>query len=219
MSKAAKTTINDQITGVINKINDQNPVLVVLTAIGFILVVYYFIFLQGKIQETIALTSKIRDLRETLVTTKNDIQRSPQYKEQHSNLEKKIDSFNKMVKTKEEIPSALENLSRIAASKGVKIEQMMPDTARGETVLKNPEGKFIAIPIVIGARSSYHNFGRFMSAIEGEGIFSGISDFGLMTNPADSNQHLVKLVLKVIIFEKAEKVEKAEKAEKPKGKN
>ncbi len=212
MAKVTKSSIKEQVSDVISKINDQNPFLVVGIAIGVILVVYYFVFLQGKIKETTDLTTEISNLQQSLDSTNNNIQRSKQYKEEHSNLEQKIDNFNKMVKTKEEIPSALENLSRIAADKGVKIEQMMPDIARGETVLKNPDGKFIAIPIVIGARSSYHNFGRFMSAIENEGIFSGISDFGLMTNTADSNQHLVKLALKVIIFEKAEKVEK------PKGK-
>ena len=88
---------------------------------------------------------------------------------------------------------------------------MMPDEARNEVILENDEGNFITIPVVIGARSSYHDFGRFINKLEDAGIFLGISDFGIMSNSADSNNHLVKLVLRLVIFEQVDKNDKAAK--------
>ena len=208
MAKVTKSSLRDEITGLISKINNQNPFLIVGIILGFILVVYYFIFLQGKIKETTEIGGEVSNLQQSLDVTKNNIQRFSQYQDELKNLQNRLESLNKKVKTSEEIPSALENLSRAAADNGVKIEQMMPDTARGEAVLKNKEGKFIAIPIIIGARSTYHNFGKFVNVLEREGVFSSIPDFGIMVNPDDNNQHLVKLVLKIIIFEKLEKSEK-----------
>lgn len=211
MARNTQSTVNEQISKLISKINEQNPFLVVGIAAGIIIVLFYFVFFQSKIKETTALGSEITTLQQTLDETKNNLQRLSQYNQELANLRKKIDDLGKKIKTKEEIPTALESLSDLAAQNGVKIQQMRPDEARGETVLKNTEGKFISIPVVIGARSSYHDFGKFVNTIEQSGIFLGISDFGVMVNLDDSNQHLIKIVMRLVIFEKAEIVDKAVK--------
>ncbi len=214
MAKASSENINEQISKLISKINEQNPFLVVSIAAGVILVLFYFIFFQAKIKETTALGAEIGNLSQSLDQTKSDLQRINQYNQELDNLRKKIENFNKKVKSKDEIPVALESLSRLASDNGVKIEQMMPDEARSEIILSNAEGNFVAIPVVIGARSGYHDFGKFVNKLEDSGIFLGVSDFGVMTNSADSNQHMVKLVLRLVIFEK---VEKSDKPERKKG--
>ena len=194
--------------GLISKVNDKNPWIVVFVAIGLILAIYYVVFLQGKLKELTEITTTIDNSRQALDVTKNDIQRYVQYQEELKNLQRKLETLSKKIKSKEEIPGALQNLSQLSSKNGVKIEQLMPDTDRGKVLLKNNEGKFVAVPVIIGAKSTYHNFGRFLNALERQGIFSGVADFGLMVNPDDSNQHLVKLVLNIIIYEVADKEEK-----------
>ncbi len=211
MAKVTQDSISEEISKLVSKINEQNPFLIVGIASGVIAVVFYFVFFQSKIRETTALSAEIGNLSQSLEQTKSNLQRISQYNQELANLRVKIESFNKKIKSRDEIPVALENLSRLASDNGVKIEQMMPDEARSEVVFNNAEGNFVAIPIVIGARSSYHDFGRFINKLEAAGIFLGITDFGIAANSADSNQHLIKLVLRLVIFEAAEKSDKADK--------
>lgn len=208
MAKSGKGGIQDQITDLITKVNEKNPSIVIFVAVGMILAVYYVVFLQGKLKELTELSTTISNSQQALDVTKNDIQRYPQYQDEVKNLQGKITALSRKIKSKEEIPGALQNLSQLASKNGVKIEQLMPDTDRGKVLLKNKEGKYVAIPVIIGAKSSYHNFGRFINALEQQGIFSSVADFGLVTNPEDSNQHLLKLVLHIAIFEVADKDEK-----------
>lgn len=208
MATKYNKSIQDQVTDLITKANDKNPFMIVFVAIGLILAVYYVIFLQGKLKELTELSTTINNSQQALDVTKNDIQRFSQYQDEVKNLNKKLENLSKKIKSKDEIPIALQGLSQVAAKNGVKIEQLMPDTNRGKVLLKNKEGKFVAIPIIIGARSTYHNFGRFLNMVEKQGVFSGVADFGVMTNPDDANQHLVKIALNIIVFEVADKEEK-----------
>ncbi len=208
MARSAPEKIDEQISRVVTKINEQNPFLVVGISVGVLLVIFYLLFFQAKIKETTVLTAEIGNLQQTLDETKNNLARLNQYNQELLNLRQKINFLSKKIKSKEEIPAALESLSRVASENGVKIEQMMPDEGRSDIVLSNDEGNFTAIPVVIGARSSYHDFGRFINKLEDAGIFLGITDFGVMTNSADSNQHLVKLVLRLVFFEKVDKNDK-----------
>ena len=207
MARDVQINIGEEVSKLISKINEKNPYLIVGIGAGIILIGFYFIFFQAKFKEITILSAEMGNLRQTLEQTQSNLQRVNQYNKERANLNQKIENFSKKIKSKDEIPGALEKLSRLAAQNGVKIEQMMPDEAHSEVVLKNEEGHFISIPVVIGARSSYHDYGRFVDKLEDAGIFLGISDFGIMTNSADSNKHLVKMVLRLIIFEKVDKNE------------
>ncbi len=214
MPRVTQDNSSQSAARLISRINEQNPFLVVGIAAGVILVVFYLVFFQAKIKEATTLTGEIGDLQQTLDQTKSNLQRINQYNQELENLQKKIENFSKRIKSRDEIPGALENLSRFASEQGVKIEQMMPDETHSEIVLTNAEGNFVAIPVVIGARGSYHDFGRFINKLENAGIFLGSSGFGIMTNSANGNQHLIKLVLRLVIFET---VEKSDKPERKKG--
>lgn len=214
MAKVSQDKFIEESTQWFAKINQQNPFLVVWISVGVILVVFYLVFFQTKLKEMTALGAEIGNLAQSLDQTKADLQRIDQYNQELGNLRDKIENFNKRVRSKDEMPAAFEKLSRFAAEHGVKIEQMMPDEPRSEIVLSNAEGNFVGIPVVIGARGSYHDFGRFINKLEEAGIFVGVYDFGIMSNPEDSNRHLIKLVLRLVIFEK---VEKSDKPERKKG--
>ncbi len=207
MAKNTSSDISGNISSWIATVNEKNPFLIIGLFSGVLLIFFYLVFFQTKVKETTVLGGEIRNLQQSLEETENNLARKSQYVQELVNYNKKLDALNRKIKAKEDIPAALEKLSQLASDNNVKIEQMMPDEGRSEIVLKNPDGNFTAIPVVIGARSSYHDFGRFVNKVEESGIFLGISDFGISTNTADSNQHLVKLVLRLVIFEKVENKE------------
>lgn len=211
MAKNNPSLSGESLSATIAKINEKSPYLIVMIVAGAIAVFFYYAFFETKIKETTVLGGEIRDLHQTLDETHNNLLRIGQYQQEVAKLKTKIEKYSKRVKSREDIPSALESLSRLASENGVKIEQMMPDEAHNEIVFKNAEGNFIAIPVVIGAKSGYHDFGRLINKLEDAGLFVGLRDFGIVTNASDSNQHQVKLVLNLVIFEKADNVEKPER--------
>ncbi|MCC6758285.1 MAG: type 4a pilus biogenesis protein PilO [Candidatus Omnitrophica bacterium] len=214
MAKNSFGNIGDEISSAIEKVNAKNPYLIVGIVCGAILIMFYFGFFQSKLGEITILNGDIGNLKQSLDETKNNLQRLNQYNEEVTLYRKRVEVLSKKIRNKDDIPVALENLSRLAVQSGVRIEQMMPDEARGEVVHKTADTSYIAIPIVIGARSSYHSFGKFVNSLEKEGIFLGFSDLGILTNPADNNQHMVKLVLRLAVTEKIEKSDKASPADK-----
>ena len=214
MSKNNLGNIGEQVSAVIDRVNAKNPFLVVGIVCGAILVMFYSGFFQSKVGEITILNGDIDNLNQSLDVTKNNLQRLGQYNSEVELYSKRVEILSKKIRSKEDIPVALENLSRIAVESGIQIEQMMPDEARGEVVHKSADTKYIAIPIVIGATGSCHSFGKFVNKLEKEGIFLGFSDLGILTNPADPNDHLIKLVLRLAIPEKDEKTDKASPGEK-----
>jgi Tfp pilus assembly protein PilO len=109
--------------------------------------------------------------------------------------------MNYKIKSKEEVPMILENMSRIANKNNVRIEKLVPHPAI-EVLLENDEGQYLSVPIFIAAKSSYHNFGRFLNQLEVDEIFLNIPSFKIERQGNESAFHTVELKLDAIIFEK-----------------
>jgi len=67
--------------------------------------------------------------------------------------------------------------------------------------LKNNDGKYFALPILIECRSGYHDFGRFLTEIEKNDVFLMIEKFTITANTQDMLKHSIKLTVNAIILE------------------
>ncbi|HSV43787.1 MAG TPA: hypothetical protein VLJ10_04450, partial [Candidatus Bathyarchaeia archaeon] len=101
----------------------------------------------------------------------------------------------------DQIPVVLETFSRIANRNKVFIEQLLPDSTLGTPVLKNAEGKYYFLPMVVAAKSSYHNLGRFLNEMEREGALMQIDGILISQSAENPRQHQVKLSVKVVVLE------------------
>jgi len=198
------TTVNipEKFFQIVNKINEKNPYYLLLITIGGLCIVFYLFPIQFQGAALQALTPKVRDLGQDLENTRNNIQRIAQYQKELTQLKTKLDYINKKIKPKEELPALLEMISLIASKNNVKIEQVMPQTTAQKAVLDNSDGKYFAVPIVIEARSGYHDFGRFLNQLEQEGVFTDLSDFTFASEAMDANRHLIKMTMKTILLDK-----------------
>ncbi len=194
--------VKEEFGKVIAKINEKNPYYLIAGFLVLLLIVDYLVVMQFQLRTLSTLSPKIKGLSDELSVTENNIQRLPQYKKEIERLSSSLERINKKVRTKEEIPMILENISVIANRNGVKIEQIMPDTTTTDPILQNDSGAYYSIPIVVEAKSGYHELGRFLSDLEREGALLSIPDFTIGHNKSEPRANIVKMTLNVIVLEK-----------------
>jgi len=166
----------------------------------FVFLVYYFLFLGPQLASLSKITPEIKLKAEEIRSAKNDIKRVNDYKKQLEELQAKLAEVNVKVKSKYEFPVILENISKVALASGVKIDQIMPNPHDQELLLENKETKYFSFPILVEARSSYHNFGRFLNRIEKEDMILNVGTFTISSSN-NSKNHTIKMTLKAIVFE------------------
>ena len=196
--------IPEQILGLITKINEKNPYYLVVGLIVVILIVDYFCVMQFQLNTVGSLGSRIATLSQELETTETNIQRMSQYQIEVERLREKLERMSGKIRTREEVPLLLENISRIANKHAVQIEQIMPDKTEGEPILQNSDGEYFSIPVSIEARAGYHDFGRFLNELERDGDFFRVPEFVIAASSDDPMRHAIKLMINAIVFEKAQ---------------
>ena len=208
MIKAADMVM-EQASRIIARINEKNPYYVVIGIFIALLVVDYFLVLQFQMRSLNSLNPKITSLSQELQATKNNIQRLPQFQQERDRLKAQLDKTNRKIRTKEEVPVLLENVSLIANRNGVRIEQVRPDRAIDKPILTNEDGQYFSMPVVVEAASGYHHFGSFLNQLETEGDLVTIPEFVITASDKDTQRQRINLTINAIVFEKnIEKVAK-----------
>jgi Tfp pilus assembly protein PilO len=109
--------------------------------------------------------------------------------------------MNSKIRTREEIPLIIDTVSRLAKMHGIRVEEILPNASVSEPILKDNEGQYFSVPLLIKARAGYHNFGKFINQIEREENFFTLGDFSIETNPMDATHPSIKMNLNAIVFE------------------
>ena len=202
MAILEKQKIIDQISKVITKLNEKNPYAVVFGYIFVILLIDYLFIMQLQIGTLRALNPKLTTLAQEVITTRNNIERLPQYKEEATQLTRKLQSLQNKLRTRSEFPMILKEISEEANAQGVMIDQIMPNTSAEKQIAKTEDGPYFGIPVVIEARGGYHSFGKFLNALERGNVLFKVTDFTIASNTADPMTHEIKLTLLTIVLDK-----------------
>ena len=111
----------------------------------------------------------------------------------------------------------LENISLLANKNGIKIDQIMPYPQDQSVLLKDKIRKYYALPILLDARGSYHDVGRFLFQIEDENDFLKVDTF-TFSSGSSFRVHRFKLTLKAVVYEELDPEEQKKEAKKKKKK-
>lgn len=170
-----------------------------LAIVVAVLVVLYFQFLlRPQLSALGARMGKFGKIGSELSTAKDDIARMPQMKKVVAAYQSKIGRYEKVLPTEEGIPSLLEYLSEMARRSHVRIVGIVP----GSRNKIQRDQTYHEIPIMVTARSGYHQLGAFLQEIENSDRFMKISDIKIRSNAATLNKHDVDmLVLTYILLE------------------
>jgi type IV pilus assembly protein PilO len=206
----------DIITEKIKKLDPKYRYVIFGATLLLVFLLNYLIFLgplMGSLKKMSASTS---ELKQNLQNVKNDIARIDQNRAQLEKIRSQINEVKIKIRTKQEVPLILEDISRIANQNGVKIDQLMPLKDQQEVLAKNENVRYYSLPILIQARSGYHDLGSFLAQMEADKIFYSLSSFSVTSNPKETARQVVQLTVRSVISEKYDpKMEaKEEKAKK-----
>lgn len=156
-------------------------------------VVYiYFIFLP-QLTKDVVVTGKALTLSKDLKEGKNLIGQTDTFKKKVDEYKDKIELYEQKLPAQQEIPSLLENLSKMARNANISIIGITP------VVLKSQKEKkglvYKEIPILITAKSGYHELGRFLSHLESGDRFMKVVDISIKANSTTPKKHDVELMV------------------------
>lgn len=200
--------IKQKILKAVNTVNEKNPYYLVIGFLVFVLALDYFLIMQFQLGVIRKLGPKIIEVKDGFEQFETNKARVGKYKKDIEKLDIQLAGLDERIRTTAEIPGVLEELSRIANRNKIYVEQILPDTNLGDPVLKNAEGKYYLLPVVVDAKSGYHDFGRFLNELEGKGALMEIDQMMISSNRENPRMHRIRLAIQTVIFETVDEVEK-----------
>lgn len=185
---------------IINKIDKKNRYYMLLGILVFAFLLDYLILMRPQIVTLTKIKPEIRILSQDLGKIQGDIKKVASYRDEVNKLQADVAEISQKVKSKEEVSLILEQISRIANQNNIKIDQIMPLVEDQKLLLQDNKKIYHALPILVEARSSYHDLGRFLDNMEEADMFLYLTSFSIV-GTEDLRLHKLKMNLQAIVFE------------------
>jgi type IV pilus assembly protein PilO len=192
--------VPEQISSVFSKVDGKNRYFVFVGILLAVFLLDYFLLMRPQLSALRKISPEIKSVSDNIKKAKEDIKKLKTYRADLQDVSEKFATANLKVKSRNEVSFVLEYIAQIASETGVKIDQIMPDTLSQELLTENNQRKYYDLPIYMEARSSYHDFGNFLSKIEQNDISLRIGTFSVVVTN-DTRHHAIKLTFKATIFE------------------
>jgi type IV pilus assembly protein PilO len=138
------------------------PLLVKIVGVGFvcvlILVVGYFAFIQGMLDEYDAAKRKEEGLRETYLNKKALAINLPAYKQQMEEMQQTFGSLLRQLPNSTEVPELLVDITQAGLGRGLEFVLFKPEK-------ESPKEFYAELPISIEVRGGYHELAGFVSDV------------------------------------------------------
>lgn len=157
------------------------------------LVLYFNFVLKPHVARVFSLMIEANKLSSDLKNARADIANIPKFKNDIGAYKEKVERYEKMLPAEREIPSLLESLSNMAKNANVKIVGIMPAVAEAEKTTRTHA--YQEIPILINAKSGYHELGHFLSNMGNSDRFMKIADINIKSSRDNSRKHDVELLI------------------------
>lgn len=168
--------------------------LMVIAAVGFFVDINFL--LRPQIRGLTGQLAEMGRLSSELKTASSDIASIENFKKEISLYKDKVLLYEKQLPVEQEIPSLLEYLSTIAKKSNITIIGITPGRPGVLKEGKSQEGQvYQEVPIVISAKSGYHELGIFLSNIENSDRFMKVVDIDIKVNKVTPRRHDVEVVL------------------------
>lgn len=170
----------------------QATILMVSLGIAALVLYIYFIFLPQVLND-------VNDIKR-IIKTKAELKAAESLIAGREGLKKKVGEYNekinlyeKKLPAQQEIPNLLENLSKMAKSANITIVGITPVELK--TQKEKTNSVYQEIPILITAKSGYHELGRFLNNLENGSEFMKVVDIGIKADATTPKKHDVELMI------------------------
>jgi len=179
------------------KNNPKQLMIVFASAFVIALIIYLQLLLLPQIGRLTGLLYKVGTAVSDLKSAETDIGRMGEFRKTIDGYRNKVELYEKRLPSEEEIPSLLENLSRMAGASNIQIVGItpVPSPIKDKAPSRGKAAAYKEIPILINARCGYHELGRFMSDLENADRFMKVVDIEIRSTRASPGRHDVELVV------------------------
>ena len=175
-------------------LKDTKQMAVIAALIGFVaLYLYVNYLLLPQIHSVARSYDKVRKIRGQVKIAERAVSEIEGLKKQVAKYQGKIESYERMLPAEQEIPKLLGDLSEMAKTSGVKIVGITPFQPKQEA--QSVERIYQEKPILINAKSGYHELGKFLADLENADRFMEVVDINIKVNNATPKRHDVELLV------------------------
>jgi type IV pilus assembly protein PilO len=172
----------------------QVLIVIAVSVLGAALYIY-FVFVP-QIMRVTSLIGRLGKMKTELSSAKSTITGMDELKKKMKEYNEKVELYEKKLPEEQEIPSLLENLSGMAKDANITITSIMPSLQSSKADGAHKQGNiYKEIPIVITAKSGYHELGYFLSKLENADRFMKVVDIGIKANKALPKKHDIELMV------------------------
>jgi type IV pilus assembly protein PilO len=164
-----------------------------ITVMAFILYLNLIFFPQ--IIRTVVLIGKTIRLGAELKSARSITAQESAVKKNLDEYKEKVELYEKKLPVEKEIPNLLENLSNMAKNSKIKIVGIAPALSYLKDQKSAKSRIYQEIPILITAKSGYHELGYFLASLEDADRFIKVVDISIKANKATQKIHDVELMV------------------------
>lgn len=165
--------------------------MVLLGVVVFILYISYIFLPQitngiNIIGKTIGIMGDLKEAR-SLIAQRDELKKKAEL------YNEKIELYEKKLPAQQEIPSFLENLSKMARTANITIIGITPVTLKPQK--ERGYQVYQEMPILITAKSGYHELGRFLNNLEEGPRFIKVVDINIKADITTAKKQDVELMV------------------------
>ena len=196
------TNIQEQVLAKLPPMDEKNRYYYLGGMLLLVFLLDYFLIMQPQLRTLMTLNPKISLLQRDYGKAQDDINKFKEYQVTLEKLRSQKNVLGNTVLLKEEISTILENISLLANSSGIKINQIVPLKDSEKVIMENEDGQYYSFPVLVDARGGYHNLGQFFNRLETDAIFMNISSFDMAANSADLVNHSARITVNAFYLDK-----------------
>ena len=159
-----------------------------------------FLIARPQVASIMILNDKAKQLKVDIKMLSDNKQRLPQFRSNLDDVRRQMKDFDAMVHKEDEIPSVLKTISTFGNEYGVKIDQLVPQKSDGVVLVKNAQGQYSSLSILVLARAGYHDLGRFLNRLQQEHVFWQLEAVDIAADARDVGRHVIKLQMKILVI-------------------
>ena len=148
---------------------------------------------------------EVTDLNDAIDKVNGRIKQLDKMMEQLKTGRKELEGYSKGLPDQKEVPEFLEKLSSIARTSDVRILSITPSKLKIAEAGEKGGGFYREMPVVITAKSGYHQLGSFISNLEKQERFITIENLRIQYDRNFPRKHDINMVLKTYVAVEDEK--------------
>ncbi len=186
--------------GKLKAMSPQQLFILLGVAVIVLLAVDAVFILRPQIGGIVALERKSAQIKADIEMLSTNKQRMIQFRANLDTGRRSMKNFKAMVRKQDEAPAVLKIISTLANGYGVKVDQLVPQKSDGTVLVKNEDGKYGSLAILVRAKAGYHQLGRFLSRLEQERVFWYLESVDIAADATDPARHVVKVQMRILIL-------------------